>query len=63
MVDNTEIDAFIEGVYDSHGPTYTEAELKEATRLANESLTQEQRERMLPELKRRRAVYQSVDFD
>jgi len=42
-LDNAEIDAFIEGIYDSLGPTYTEAELLEATRLAHESLTQEQR--------------------
>jgi uncharacterized protein YjbI with pentapeptide repeats len=40
----------------------SEAELLEATRLAHLSLTQEQRERMLPELMRRQAVYRSVDF-
>jgi hypothetical protein len=30
--------------------------------VANLSLTREQRERMLPELKRRQAVYKSVEF-
>jgi hypothetical protein len=55
-VDNAEVDAFIEAIYDSLGPTYTEAELREATRVAHLSLTQEQQERMLPELKRRQAV-------
>jgi hypothetical protein len=61
-VDRTEIDVYIEAIYDSLGETYPEAEILEATRVAIESLTQEQRERMLPELKRRLAVYRSVDF-
>jgi hypothetical protein len=62
VLDNTEVDAYIERIYDSLGNSYTEAELLEATRLAHLSLTQEQRERMLPELMRRQAVYRSVDF-
>jgi hypothetical protein len=61
-MDNAEIDAFIEGIYESLGPTYTEAELLEATRVAHLSLTREQQERMLPELRRRHAVHRSAEF-
>jgi hypothetical protein len=58
-----ELNAFIERIYNALGPTYTEAELREPTRLAHLRLTPEQQEAMLPELKRRQAVYRSVDFE
>ena len=53
---------YIESIYDSLRPTYTEAELLEATRLAHLTLTHEEQKAMLPELKRRQAVYRSVEF-
>jgi hypothetical protein len=37
-------------------------EILEATRVVDLSLTPEQQKRMLPELKRRQAVYRSVGF-
>ena len=47
---------------ESLGETYTEAELKEVVRVAHEALTQEQRKRMDPEMKRPHAVNRSVEF-
>jgi hypothetical protein len=53
---------FIERIYDSLGPTHTKAELLEATSVAHLRLTNEEQQAMLPELKRRLAVYRSVDL-
>jgi hypothetical protein len=39
---NSEVDAYIEAIHDSLGDTYTEAELKEAVRIAHEALKAEQ---------------------
>jgi hypothetical protein len=59
---NAEVDAYTEAIYNSLGETYSEAELKEAVRVAHEGLTPEQRERMDPGFKRRYAVNQSVEY-
>ncbi len=59
---NSGADAYIKTIYESLAVTYTDAELKEAGRVAHEALTPEQLERMAPELKRRHTVNKRVGF-